>query len=80
MDGTFLEQYGNSVDLVLLPETTCLIMELMMPEEIQQLGKINNSVSMEDFYHGFQHWKESTSTSPSSHHLGHYKAIINDPE
>jgi hypothetical protein len=25
-------------------------------------------------------WKESTSTSPSGRHLGHYKAIINDPE
>ena len=78
VDGTFMEQYGDSVDM--LPETTHLIMELAMPDEIQQLGKINSVVSTEDFYHGFQHWKESTSTSPSGRHLGHYKAIINDPE
>jgi hypothetical protein len=25
-------------------------------------------------------WKESTSTSPSGCHLGHYKAMINDPD
>jgi hypothetical protein len=75
VDGNFLEQYGDSVDM--LPETTHLIMELAMPDEIWQLGKINHEVSTEDFYHGFQHWKESTSTSPSGRHLGHYKAIIN---
>jgi hypothetical protein len=78
VDGNFLDQYGDSVDM--LPEITCLIMELAMPDEIWQLGTINHEVSTEDFYHGFQHWKESTSTSPSGRHLGHYKAIINDPE
>jgi hypothetical protein len=78
VDGNFLYQYGASVEI--LPETTRLIVELAMPDEIWQLGEINCEVSTEDFYHGFLHWKESTSTSPSSRHLGHYKAIINDPE
>ena len=78
VDGNFLDQYGASMEM--LPETTHLIMELAMPDEIWQLGKINHEVSTEDFYHGFLHWKESTSTSPSGRHLGHYKAIINDPK
>ncbi len=71
---TFMEQYGDSVDM--LPEMTHLIMELVMPEDIQQLGRINPEVSSKDFYH----WKESTSMSPLGWHLRHYKAIINDPE
>jgi hypothetical protein len=78
VDGNFLDQYGASMEM--LPETTHLIMELVMPDEIQQLGKINHEVSTEDFHHGFLHWKESTSTSPSGRHLSHYKAIINDPK
>jgi hypothetical protein len=28
---------------------------------------------------GFLNWKETTSTSPSGRHLGHYKAILQDP-
>lgn len=78
VEGTLMEQYGDSVDM--LPEMTSLIMELIMPEEIQQLGRINPEVSLEDFFHGFQNWKESTSMSSLGWHLGHYKAIINDPE
>jgi hypothetical protein len=78
VDGNFLDQYGASMEM--LPETTHLIMELAMPDEIWQLRKINHEVSTEDFYHGLLHWKESTSTSPSSRHLGHYKAIINYPK
>ncbi len=48
VEGTLMEQYGDSVDM--LPEMTSLIMELMMPEEIQQLGRINPEVSSEDFF------------------------------
>ena len=25
---------------------------------------------------GFQNWKDTTSTSPSNRHLGHYKALL----
>jgi hypothetical protein len=49
-----------------------------MPEEIKVLGKkINCEISEEDFHLGIKGWKESTSTG---HHLGHYKAIVTDPD
>ena len=40
---------------------------------------IPTSISETDILHGFKGWKESTSTSPSGRHLGHYKAIIQHP-
>ena len=33
-----------------------------------------------DFISGFKGWKECTTTSPSGRDLGHYKAMINDPD
>jgi len=32
----------------------------------------------EQLMHGFWKWKECTSTSPSGHHLGIYKALLKD--
>jgi hypothetical protein len=52
-----------------------------MPEEIKVLGKkIDSNISDDDLIDGFKKWKESTSTSPSGQHLGHYKAIVTDPD
>jgi hypothetical protein len=42
VDGNFLDQYGASMEM--LPETTHLIMELAMPDEIWHLRKINHEV------------------------------------
>jgi hypothetical protein len=65
----------------ILPETEQVIKELAMPEEIKVLvKKIDCEISEEDFLLGIKGWKESTSTSPSGHHLGHYKAIVTDPD
>jgi hypothetical protein len=80
VDGTFLEKYGDELGSI-LPETEQVICELSMPEEIKVLGKkIETEILEEDFISGFKGWKESTSTSPSGRHLGHYKAIVNDPD
>lgn len=79
VDGNFLEKYGNEMNV--LPETEQVIWELAMPEEIKVLGKkIDYEITEESFISGFKGKKESTSTSPSGHHLGHYKAIVNDPD
>jgi hypothetical protein len=52
-----------------------------MPEEIKVLGKkIETEMSEADFISGFKGWKESMSTFPLGQHLGHYKAIVNDPD
>jgi hypothetical protein len=78
VEGTFLEKHR---DLDIQPETEQLINELAMPVEIKALGnKIECEITQDNFCSGFKAWKESTSTSPSGCHLGHYKAIIKDPE
>jgi hypothetical protein len=79
VDGTFMGKYGDKCDILL--ETEQIIRELVLPEEIKVLGKkIDSKISEEDFIDGFKGWKESTSTSPSGHHLGHYKTIVTDPD
>ena len=41
---------------------------------------INIDITKKDFHQMFCKWKESTTTSPSGRHLGHYKAILETPE
>jgi hypothetical protein len=80
VDGTFLEKYGDDLGNI-LPETEQVIKELAMPDEIKVFGKkIDCKISVEDFLSGIKGWKESTSTSPSGRHLGHYKVIVTDPD
>jgi hypothetical protein len=50
-----------------------------IPPHVKLNGEIPTSISDEDVFRGFQGWKESTSTSPSGRHLGHYKALIQHP-
>jgi hypothetical protein len=79
VNGTFMEKYGNELDI--LPETEQVIRELAMPEAIKVFGKkLDCEIMEENFMSDFKKWKESTSTSPSRWHLGHYKAIVNDPD
>ena len=39
---------------------------------------VSTDISLEDFKKTVKDWKESTSTSPSGRHLGHYKASLLD--
>ena len=50
-----------------------------IPPQVQDAGPLSSSISAEDIRRGFQSWRESTSTSPSGRHLGHYKALIQHP-
>jgi hypothetical protein len=50
-----------------------------IPECVQTKGEIAMETSAEELCHGFKSWRESTSTSPSGRHLGHYKALIQEP-
>ena len=40
---------------------------------------IPTEITPADITKGFKTWKEMTTTSPSGRHLGHYKALIQDP-
>jgi len=39
---------------------------------------ISTHISLDDLANGFSKWPEATSTSPSSRHLGHYRALLYD--
>jgi hypothetical protein len=74
LSGVFpMEWYGK--DKILRE----FLMSFMIPSHIQYRPHIRTSVTEEDVQRGFGKWKESTSTSPSGRHLGHYKALIQDP-
>jgi hypothetical protein len=51
----------------------------VIPAHVLNHGDITTDISEDEVVSGFKGWKECTSTSPSGRHLGHYKAIIQDP-
>jgi hypothetical protein len=51
-----------------------------VPDRVANSPPIPFQISEDDLHKGFSHWPESTSTSPSGRHLGHYKAIIQHPD
>ena len=50
-----------------------------IPPSVHKAGEIPSDISEEDIVKGFSSWRESTSTSPSGRHLGHYKSMIQEP-
>lgn len=48
------------------------------PSETIQQKPISTRITTTDVTKGFKKWKESTATSPSGRHLGHYKALLQD--
>jgi hypothetical protein len=53
--------------------------ECKIQEAINEISVNNNDdleITQEEWRNKFNHWKESTSTSPSSVHLGHYKTLL----
>ena len=86
---TFTSLSQESVDLlngIIPPEwygDNDLLREFLasfqIPNSVLDIEPINTVATGEDIIHGFRGWKESTSTSKSGRHLGHYKALIQDP-
>lgn len=50
-----------------------------IPNSLLDSGPIRLDISTNDIIRGFKSWQETTNTSPSGRHLGHYKALIMDP-
>jgi len=53
--------------------------ECKIQEAINEISVNNNDdleITQEEWRNKFKHWKESTSTSPSGVHLGHYKTLL----
>ena len=46
----------------------------------EERAKINEDITPESFRHYFRHKSESTESSPSGRHIGHYKAILQNDD
>ena len=74
---------GNSLllgkaDLKHIPLTSLqklYLSELRKPSDVLS-SPLHHHISLSDMSQGFKKWKESTSTSPSNRHLGHYKSFL----
>lgn len=51
-----------------------------IPNSVLESRPIKLEISNSDIVKGFKSWRETTTTSPSGRHLGHYKALITDPD
>jgi len=60
------------------PSVTIALQALRRPPELLS-SEIPYQVSTEDFASGFQAANERTASSPSGRHLGHYKAVLDNP-
>jgi ribonuclease HI len=67
----------GTFDYTQLPNTTksatCLLQTL---SNEKRLNKFDNIITFTEFKQAFSKWNESTSTSPSGRHLGHYKCLL----
>ncbi|KAI2492798.1 hypothetical protein MHU86_21758 [Fragilaria crotonensis] len=50
-----------------------------VPDHVRAHDEISSEISSSDIEWGMKKWRESTATSPSGRHLGHYKALITNP-
>jgi hypothetical protein len=50
-----------------------------IPKHVEEAGYIDTDITEDEVKWGFTKWTESTTTSPSGRHLGHYKALVQDP-
>ena len=62
-------------DMQLEPSTPeCKIQEAINEASVHSNHDLE--ITQEEWRNKFNHWKESTSTSPSGIHLGHYKTLL----
>jgi hypothetical protein len=63
----------GTADLSHLPTTLqAIFCQLHQPHPVE----VNNLISLDNYKDALQRWKESTSTSPSGCHLGHYITLL----
>jgi Reverse transcriptase (RNA-dependent DNA polymerase) len=73
LEGTVPSEWYNENDL--LRE---FLSSFSTPQSVRESSPIHTSVEAADVKRGFGKWRETTTTSPSGRHLGHYRAIIQD--
>ena len=71
VDGACIEHFG----IPMSRELQVFLEECRRPDSV---NLVNTIISKEQFISSVKGWKESTSTSPSGRHLGHYRTAILD--
>jgi hypothetical protein len=59
-----------------LAEITWLVISQLRESKYAIRAPLTTKISDMEYINKIKHWKESTSTSPSSMHLGHYHAMV----
>ena len=77
VDGSFVEKHEEIIKDH-IDEVQELAVAMAMPKAIRECGKMKTEISKMELKEGMKKWKESTTTSPSGRHLGHYKAWVED--
>jgi ribonuclease HI len=68
---------GTIGELPPVNEYTMLVLEQLASD---RLPTFDYTISKEEILHVFRHWRESTSTSASGKHLGHYRVFATNPK
>ena len=78
-----LTPFGNSLLLgktnlthLPLPSLQKLYLSELRKSSSALSSPLHHHISLSDMSQGFKKWRESTSTSPSNRHLGHYKSFL----
>ncbi len=74
LEGTLFDNCNEDC----FPGVKEFVASMAMPQPLQNITLMDTEIKEEDFRKGIKGWKESTSTSPSGRHLGHYKAALQD--
>ena len=74
LEGETPQEWHNN-DVIL----RAFLASFTVPDTVRSAGDIPTEITNEDVIYGFKNWRETTSTSPSGRHLGHYRALIQQP-
>jgi hypothetical protein len=61
------------------PSLQAFLASFTIPDRVKAEPPISTNITTDNVSRGFRKWRETTATSPSGRHLGHYKAVISDP-
>jgi hypothetical protein len=73
LNGVFPAEWAGRSDVM-----TTFLQKLARPPS--DIPPIDTNITTKVFKQGISAWRESTSTSPSGRHLGHYKALLQDDD
>jgi hypothetical protein len=75
LQGTF-----NATPLTDIPEVRAIIKGMRYPDPANPTPTIPANITVEQFAGAIKHTRESTSSSPSGRHYGHYRMLLRDQD